>query len=69
MVFLKRLSITALLALAGLGLSIPLPAQTREISGRVLDETDLGVPGAYVQFKGGTGGAMTDLDGRFSIKA
>ncbi|MBP5383185.1 MAG: SusC/RagA family TonB-linked outer membrane protein, partial [Bacteroidales bacterium] len=66
---MKRLSITALLALAGLGLSIPLPAQTREISGRVLDETDLGVPGAYVQFKGGTGGAMTDLDGRFSIKA
>ena len=69
MTILKRLGTAALIALIGMGINIPASGQTREISGVVLDETDLGVPGAYVQHKGGTGGAMTDLDGRFTIKA
>ena len=59
----------ALLAAAGAFLAPSLPgrAQTREIRGQVLDEADQGIPGAYVQFKGETRGAMTDLDGRFSL--
>lgn len=42
-------------------------AQTKKVNGRVLDETDTPVAGAYVVVKGETRGAMTDNDGRFSI--
>ncbi|MBE6215515.1 MAG: TonB-dependent receptor [Bacteroidales bacterium] len=42
-------------------------AQDRNVSGVVLDETDQGVPGAYVVVKGETRGAMTDEEGRFNI--
>ena len=42
-------------------------AQDRNVSGVVLDETDQGVPGAYVVVKGETRGAMTDDQGRFNI--
>ena len=52
-----------------LWMAFPAGAQTRKVSGVVLDESDLGIPGAYVQFKGETRGAMTDLDGRFSLDA
>lgn len=52
--------------------SIPLQAgvlQEKTISGTVLDETDQPVPGATVQIEGTTRGAITDMDGSFSIKA
>ena len=52
-----------------LWMAFPAGAQTRKVSGVVLDESDLGIPGAYVQFKGETRGAMTDLDGRFTLDA
>lgn len=42
-------------------------AQTKEVTGTVLDDTHLGVPGAYVLVKGETRGALTDADGRFTI--
>ena len=42
-------------------------AQNKEVTGTVLDESNLGVPGAYVLVKGSTRGVMTDNDGRFSI--
>ena len=42
-------------------------AQDRNVSGIILDETDQGIPGAYVVVKGETRGAMTDDQGRFNI--
>ena len=42
-------------------------AQDRNVSGVILDETDQGIPGAYVVVKGETRGAMTDDQGRFNI--
>ena len=50
-------------ALAGFNAS----AQDRNVSGVILDETDQGIPGAYVVVKGETRGAMTDDQGRFNI--
>ena len=52
-----------------LGILLPqgLQGQSREVRGRVLDETDQPVAGAFVTVKGETRGAMTDGDGRFSI--
>ena len=42
-------------------------AQNKDVTGIVLDETNLGVPGAYVLVKGETRGVLTDVDGRFTI--
>lgn len=43
-------------------------AQTlRTITGVVLDETNLGIPGAYVVVKNETRGSITDVDGRFTL--
>ena len=42
-------------------------AQERNVTGVILDETDAGIPGAYVVVKGETRGAMTDDKGRFTI--
>ena len=52
-----------LLCLAG----ISLQAQTRNVKGTVLDETDAPVAGAFVTVKGETRGVMTDGAGRFEI--
>lgn len=42
-------------------------AQVRQITGRVLDETGVGLPGAGVTVKGTTVGTVTDLDGNFQL--
>jgi len=42
-------------------------AQTRTISGKILDEKGNPVPGASVQIKGSRGGTSTSTDGTFSI--
>lgn len=42
-------------------------AQSREVTGTVLDDTDQPLPGATVAVKGETRGVMTDVDGHFSI--
>ncbi len=39
-----------------------------KITGTVLDELGEGIPGASVKLKGGSKGAITDLDGSFSIE-
>ena len=67
MSILKKLFLAAVLAAAGLGLSVPTLAQNRDVKGRILDEADLPLPGAFVTVKGETRGAMTDVDGRFEI--
>ena len=42
-------------------------AQTRQLSGEVLDENDMPLVGAAVQIAGTTKGEITDIDGKFSI--
>ena len=37
------------------------------VTGRVVDEKGAGLPGVNVVIKGGTSGAQTDLDGKFSL--
>lgn len=64
------------LAIAG-GLTVfPLPlsasvtqAKTMKVSGTVVDETNEPLIGATVTVKGAKGGAVTDLDGNFTIEA
>jgi len=44
-------------------------AQNVQITGTVLDETDLPLPGVTILLKGTTTGTTTDLDGKFSLSA
>ncbi|MBR5906228.1 MAG: TonB-dependent receptor [Bacteroidales bacterium] len=59
--------------LASLALLLSVQAQAQEqsrtVTGVVLDETDLPLPGAFVTVKGETRGAMTDVNGNFEISA
>ena len=67
MSMLKKLFLAAALTLLGMGAALPALAQSRDVKGRILDEADLPLPGAFVTVKGETRGAMTDVDGRFEI--
>lgn len=42
-------------------------AQTRKVSGRVLDERNQGLPGAGISVKNTNLGTVTDIDGNFSL--
>jgi TonB-linked SusC/RagA family outer membrane protein len=42
-------------------------AQTRKLSGTVLSESGSALAGASISIKGGTGGTVTDNDGKFSL--
>ena len=44
-------------------------AQEQTVSGTVVDENNLPLPGATVLVKGTTSGTSTDFDGKYSIKA
>ncbi|WP_305981667.1 SusC/RagA family TonB-linked outer membrane protein [Roseivirga thermotolerans] len=58
-----------LLSLAALLLAWGAFAQTRTITGRVLDDTGQPLPQATVLIKGTLNGTSTDLDGRYTIDA
>ncbi len=66
---LKKIS--AMIGLVSLSLLIALPAMagiTGKISGKVIDKSSKdGLPGVSVRLDGTTMGAMTDLEGRYSI--
>ncbi len=64
---LLKFLLTLAAAFVCLAVSVPGFAQSREVKGRILDEADLPLPGAFVTVKGETRGAMTDNDGRFQI--
>ena len=65
--FLKSIKIFAILILAGLSSSSAF-AQTRSISGTVVDSQNVPIIGASVMVVGqSTVGTVTDLDGRFSL--
>ena len=44
-------------------------AQDVQVSGTVLDETGVPLPGVSILLKGTTRGTTTDLDGKYSIAA
>lgn len=44
-------------------------AQTKEVTGTVLDDSGMPLPGANVLIKGTTAGTQTDFDGNFAIEA
>lgn len=50
-----------------LGFSQNLDAQTRTVTGKVITEEGLGLPGASVLIKGTTSGTTTDMEGNFTI--
>jgi TonB-linked SusC/RagA family outer membrane protein len=43
-------------------------AQTRTVSGTVIDEKNLPIPGASIQVKGSTSGTSTDENGKYSVR-
>ena len=45
----------------------PVMSQQIQVTGTVLDETNLPLPGANILVKGTTTGTVTDMDGKFSI--
>ena len=61
--FFKILAASALLLLTSLGLS----AQNRTVTGKVLDEAGLPVPGVGVVLDGTTNGTVTNEDGSWSL--
>src|SRR5690606_1859601 len=64
---MKKILLGMVLSLAT---ALSLMAQTRAITGRVTSaEEPEGIPGVSVIIKGSTLGAITDLDGRFSLQA
>ncbi|MBQ9184789.1 MAG: TonB-dependent receptor [Bacteroidales bacterium] len=65
----KQVSIllTAVFACLLLAFSPAAHAQGQRVTGTVVDETNLPLPGASVTVKGETRGAMTDGEGRFEI--
>ena len=63
MTIFQRILLAGIVGLVSLGLQ----AQNRSVKGRVLDETDTPVAGAFVTVKGETRGVMTDEGGRFDI--
>lgn len=58
---------TLFLVLFSFILSMPTYAQTRRITGTVVDEKNEPLPGASVKAKSGQGGVSTDGNGKFSI--
>lgn len=56
-----------LLFIAFAFISVGINAQTINISGRITDENDMGVPGATVLLKGTTIGSASDYDGNYTI--
>ena len=58
-----------LLWMVGILLSVQTFAQSITVKGIVKDETGLGVIGASVMVKGTSNGAITDLDGNFTLQA
>ena len=61
---LKSIAVSALLLLSGLGLA----AQTRTVSGKVIDASGQPVPGVGVVLEGTTNGTMTGADGAYSLR-
>ena len=63
---LKKLWVATIAALA-ISVSFSNAQALRTITGIVVDESNLGIPGAYVVVKNETRGSITDVDGKFTL--
>ena len=54
-------------SLVALLIAVTMSAQVKTITGTVIDDSGLPVIGASILEKGTSNGAITDLDGRFSL--
>ena len=66
---LKKVLGLVLLTYLWIGMANDILAQTRTVSGKVLDEKGEGVPGASVTVKGTQQGTLTEADGTYSVEA
>ena len=64
---IKKLLVAAIAALT-LSVGFSKAQELRSITGIVLDETDQGIPGAYVVVKNETRGSITDVEGKFTLE-
>ncbi|WP_430809634.1 MULTISPECIES: SusC/RagA family TonB-linked outer membrane protein [unclassified Carboxylicivirga] len=64
---MKQRTITMLMLLFWL-MGFSAMAQDISISGKVVDDTKMGLPGASIVVKGTTIGVITDIDGNFNLK-
>jgi len=48
--------------------SVPVMAQQVAVSGTILDETGVGLPGVNILEKGTLNGTITDVDGSYTLK-
>ncbi len=62
---MKKAIILIMFLIPALGIT----AQTYQVTGTVTDENDVGIPGATVLIKGTSTGAITDIDGNYTINA
>lgn len=58
---------TMLLLVVLLAIVVNVHAQARRITGRVLDETGQGLPGAGITVRGTSTGTVSDVDGNFAV--
>ena len=65
---IKSISIRGWVTLLALMLTISVYAQELTLKGVIVDETDTPLIGATIQAKGTSTGAITDFDGKFTLK-
>ena len=65
-----RFNLKKMLAFVAVGLMLPVfaLAQTIRVTGRVTDQSGAPIPGAGVMVANSTTGAVTDLDGAYSLQ-
>ena len=66
---IKSISIRGYFTLLALIVTISVYAQELTLKGVIVDETDTPLIGATIQAKGTSTGAITDFDGKFTLKA
>jgi len=64
--FAKFSSLTFLFVLVSMSMAF---AQSMNITGKVIDDTGFGLPGATIQVEGASTGTVTDVDGNYAITA
>jgi hypothetical protein len=52
-----------------IGFLLPIAGFSQSISGKILDQNNITLPGASVVIEGTTQGATSDMDGNFTIKS
>ena len=62
----KKIIITACMGLMLMVMGTGMVLAQREVTGKVTDELDEGLPGVYVLLNGSTNATVTDMEGNYS---